>query len=209
MILKSSALTKMIRLALKGRFLNTIVRFFCTVARIDQSSATSNNRTISQPLQAAWPEPYADIERNMSHKNKIIIHCSATKPSMDIGVKEIRDWHVNDNGWSDIGYNAVIRRDGTFEPGRCVDGDWTISNGAHAKGFNTDSIGICLIGGMAEDGSNSANFTADQYFTLYDTVETLARTYGIKEILGHCDLPGVTKTCPNFDVKSFFENPEW
>ena len=45
----------------------------------------------------------------------IIIHCAATYPAMDIGAAEIRQWHVRDNGWSDIGYHFVIRRNGVVE----------------------------------------------------------------------------------------------
>ena len=37
--------------------------------------------------------------------NKIIIHCSATPELKDFDVKDIRGWHVEGNGWSDIGYH--------------------------------------------------------------------------------------------------------
>ena len=40
----------------------------------------------------------------------IVIHCAATKASMDIGLTEIRKWHVQDNGWRDVGYHYIIRR---------------------------------------------------------------------------------------------------
>lgn len=50
--------------------------------------------------------------------NEIILQCSATPASMDIGAKGIWDWHVNGNHWRDIGYHWVIRRDGTVEKGR-------------------------------------------------------------------------------------------
>ena len=40
---------------------------------------------------------------------KVIIHCSATKPSMDIGAETIRRWHVDGNNWADIGYHFVVR----------------------------------------------------------------------------------------------------
>ena len=53
----------------------------------------------------------------MNKKKGIIIHCSATKPSMDIGVKEINEWHLQ-RGWSGIGYHYVIRRNGDLETGR-------------------------------------------------------------------------------------------
>jgi N-acetyl-anhydromuramyl-L-alanine amidase AmpD len=55
----------------------------------------------------------------------LIIHCAATKPSMDIGVNEIRKWHL-DRGWRDVGYHYMIRRNGEVELGRRVDDmEWT------------------------------------------------------------------------------------
>jgi len=79
----------------------------------------------------------------------VIVHCSATKPSMDIGVDVIRQWHMN-KGWSDIGYHYVIRRNGAVELGRDLDKDGDVDEeiGAHAYGHNATSIGICLIGGV-------------------------------------------------------------
>ena len=37
---------------------------------------------------------------------------------MDIGAEKIKEWHTKGNGWSDIGYHWVIRRDGTLDKGR-------------------------------------------------------------------------------------------
>ena len=48
----------------------------------------------------------------------IVIHCADTYEDMDIGAEDIRKWHVEERGWSDIGYHKVIRRDGTVEDGR-------------------------------------------------------------------------------------------
>ncbi len=95
----------------------------------------------------------------MREINEIIVHCSATPESMDIGVKEIRDWHVNDNKWDDIGYHFVIRRDGTIECGRSID-----KAGAHCKGHNAHSIGMCLVGG--EDADFAAKM--QEYDSLHD-----------------------------------------
>ena len=85
----------------------------------------------------------------MRQIDHIIVHCSYTPPSMDIGAETIREWHTlpkpKGRGWSDIGYHWVIRRNGTVEAGRSEE-----RAGAHAKGYNQDSIGICLIGGKSE-----------------------------------------------------------
>jgi len=70
--------------------------------------------------------------------NRVIFHHSL---SPDVGVEEIRTWHVDGNGYDDIGYHFVIRADGLIETGRHEK-----YIGAHAKGKNGDSIGICLAG---------------------------------------------------------------
>ena len=57
----------------------------------------------------------------MREINDLIVHCSATYGSQDIGAVEIRRVHVDENGWRDIGYHYVIRRNGDIEEGRPVE----------------------------------------------------------------------------------------
>ncbi len=129
----------------------------------------------------------------------LIVHCSATKPEMDIGAEEIRKWH-KDRKWNDIGYHFVIRRNGELEKGR----DVAIA-GAHAKGHNFSSIGICLIGGINEGGKADANYTIKQYNSLIQLVDFLRMTFPITDVLGHRDLPDVNKECPCFDVRAWLK----
>ena len=130
---------------------------------------------------------------------KIIIHCAATKPSMDIGANEIREWHIA-RDWIDIGYHYVIRRNGTVEKGRDI-----MQAGAHAKGHNFTSIGICLVGGINEEGEPDDNFTLKQYNSLIQLVKFLEMTFPIDDVLGHRDLPDVNKQCPCFDVRAWLK----
>ena len=133
----------------------------------------------------------------MRNINEIIIHCAATKPSMDIGVDEIRDWHVNGNGWADCGYHRVIRRDGTIEQGRPLE-----IAGAHCYGHNGESVGICLVGGIDEDGKSENNFTDEQFDSLERLVlEFLHDFPSIKKVSGHSDY--ANKACPCFNVAEF------
>jgi N-acetyl-anhydromuramyl-L-alanine amidase AmpD len=113
----------------------------------------------------------------------IVVHCSATPPESDIGVDEIRDWHVNQNGWSDIGYHAVIRRDGEIEFGRHFD-----LAGAHVSGQNYRSIGVCMVGGVDHRGNPENNFTQDQFESLTILLDMLERAYPMAKTLGHRDL---------------------
>ena len=135
-------------------------------------------------------------------KTMVIVHCSATPPDMDIGTKEIRAWHVRGNGWRDIGYNYVLRRSGALEGGRDLDndGDFDEEIGAHAKGFNTQSIGICLVGGIDSDGNPECNYTIGQMIGLSNLVDRIRRDNPSILIVGHHDVnPG--KACPCFNVK--------
>ena len=130
----------------------------------------------------------------MREITEIIIHCSATKPSMDIGVEEITDWHVNGNNWSDIGYHYVIRLDGKIEYGRMLD-----KIGAHCKGHNSKSIGVCYIGGVAEDGKTPKDTrTEKQKETLVTLLKVLKRAHPKAQIHGHRDF--ANKACPSFDA---------
>ena len=127
----------------------------------------------------------------------IVIHCSATPPSSDIGADEIDDWHKQ-RGWSGIGYHAVIRRDGQIEFGRHFD-----EVGAHVKGQNYRSVGVCLVGGVNENGEAKDNFTTEQLKSLTALVATLERAYPDAEVLGHRDLS------PDLDGDGVIEENEW
>lgn len=127
--------------------------------------------------------------------SRLIVHCAATRPSMDIGAAEIRQWHRG-NGWNDIGYHYVIRRNGVIEAGRAES-----VPGAHAAGHNSDTIGICLVGGLDQAGQPAPLFEPAQMKTLAELLERLRQTYPGAEVLGHRDLPGVRKACPSFDVR--------
>jgi N-acetylmuramoyl-L-alanine amidase len=129
----------------------------------------------------------------------IVIHCAATKPSMDIGVEEIDRWH-RQRGFFAVGYHKVIRRDGTIEDGRAID-----VRGAHAKGFNSRSIGICLAGGVSQENANKAenNFTDAQFDSLKYLIKHFTTKFPNAEVLGHRDLPNVNKDCPSFDVRKW------
>ncbi len=136
----------------------------------------------------------------MRNITMVVVHCSATPPGMDIGAKEIDRWHrETPRNWSQIGYHFVIRRDGTLETGRPLS-----ITGAHARGYNKRSIGVCLVGGVNdEDGDSEGNFEVGQFDTLRTLLMTLHARYEGLTILGHRDLPGVTKDCPCFDVIGF------
>lgn len=125
---------------------------------------------------------------------EFIIHCAATKPSMDIGAAWIRKIHVNQNKWKDIGYHFVIRRDGSVENGRPVD-----QVGAHCEGHNTGTIGICMVGGISETGRSENNFTPAQFTAVQELIFKLKEQFpAVIKLSGHNDY--ANKACPSFNV---------
>lgn len=133
--------------------------------------------------------------------NEIIVHASATKKGWweGRGVEAIRDefrrWHKS-NGWDDIGYHFVIDTDGAIAKGREVS-----VMGAHVKGKNRNSIGICLVGGFGgkKDGVFSDNFTVEQDAALRDLISEIQDSHPeVDKISGHNEY--ANKACPCFNV---------
>jgi len=120
--------------------------------------------------------------------NKIILHCADTPNGKDFHASDIDRWH-KERGWRCIGYHFVITLDGSIESGRPVD-----EIGAHCKGHNHDSIGICLIG--------DALFTTLQWQALQALLKELEAKHPHAAVYGHNEFNS-HKTCPNFDV------PQW
>lgn len=142
---------------------------------------------------------YKSNTKKRTRTDYIVVHCAATRPSMDIGAADIDRWH-RAQGWACIGYHYVIRRDGTIEEGREED-----AIGAHVSGHNTNSVGICLAGGVTEKDVNKAenNFTPQQFESLKALLQDLKKKYPQAKIQGHRDFPGVKKLCPSFDAKEW------
>lgn len=125
--------------------------------------------------------------------DEIIIHCSATEAGRDFRAADIRRWHVNGNGWKDIGYHYVIDLDGKIELGRPID-----QTGAHTSGHNQTTIGICYVGGL-KGGKASDTRTPQQCEALSVLISALHVVFPtIKKISGHRDY--ANKACPCFDA---------
>ena len=128
----------------------------------------------------------------------IIIHCSATSPSQDIGFEEINRWH-RAKGWLSAGYHRILRRSGVQAQGRNDD-----EVGAHCRGKNHNSISVCMVGGVKEDNIEAweDNFTGEQWTALKEVITELHNKYPEAEICGHYKFSD-TKECPSFDVEKW------
>jgi N-acetylmuramoyl-L-alanine amidase len=130
---------------------------------------------------------------------EIIVHCSATPEGKDFTVADIKRWHLQRN-FSDIGYHWVIYRDGSVHPGR----NEAIS-GAHCTGHNSNSIGVCYIGGVAADGRTPRDTrTEAQKQALLKTLKSLKMKYPKAKIYSHRDF--ANKACPSFDATREYRN---
>jgi len=130
---------------------------------------------------------------------KIILHCSATREGRDHKMEEIRQWHLN-KGWRDIGYNYVIELDGSIRKGRSK-----LISGAHTRGHNKESIGICYIGGVEATRNSKGGWTPKdtrtdaQKESLRDLLIHLSIKYPDATLHGHNEF--AAKACPSFDVQ--------
>lgn len=131
--------------------------------------------------------------------DKIVVHCSATPKGRDVSVDTIRKWHVEERGFSDIGYHWVVELDGSINKGRHES-----KSGAHAKGYNSRSIGVCYVGGVDSNMKAKDTRTEAQKEALHCLLVDLKGRYPNAEIVGHCDLS--KKDCPSFDAKSEYKD---
>ncbi len=130
--------------------------------------------------------------------DKIIIHCSATKEGQNYKARDIDFWH-RQRGYAKIGYHYVIDLDGTVEIGREES-----EVGAHTKGYNSNSIGICYIGGLNIEGKAKDTRTKEQKEALWDLLRQLLNKYPDATIHGHNEF--AKKDCPCFNVQKEFKN---
>ena len=126
----------------------------------------------------------------------IVVHCSATPEGKHFNAKDIDRMH-RQRGFNGIGYHYVVLLDGTVEEGRPEE-----AIGAHVQGYNSNSIGICYIGGVHADDINKAKDTRTpaQKEALRRLIKQLKLRYPKAKVLGHRDFPGVKKACPCFNA---------
>lgn len=128
---------------------------------------------------------------------RLIIHCTATPQGREVTIAEIDRWH-RARGFDCIGYHYVIYLDGTVHTGRDIR-----RIGAHCRGYNTGSIGIAYVGGLAPDGVTPADTrTPAQRRSLHRLVTQLRGSYPGVTIHGHNEF--AAKACPCFDVGAEF-----
>ena len=122
----------------------------------------------------------------------LVVHCSDTPDDEGVSAADIHAMHLG-FGWNGAGYHAIITRDGLCHAGRPE--YW---QGAHVKGRNHDSLGVCLIGRHL--------FTSAQFAALETLLLNWQGRYPKAEVVGHRDIQETSKTCPNFDAGQWWQS---
>ncbi|MFD0774287.1 N-acetylmuramoyl-L-alanine amidase [Streptomonospora algeriensis] len=123
-------------------------------------------------------------------RTEFVVHHSA-EPAMRT-VRSIQDFHMDDRGWSDIGYNLLVDDAGNAYEGR----GWQVL-GAHAIGHNTSGVGVCYIGQDSPTPAAKAAIRA-----LYD--EANQRAGRRLEAKGHRDVNETS--CPGDHLHTWVHN---
>ena len=126
----------------------------------------------------------------------IVVHQTGTPT----GTVESIDRYHRSLGWAGIGYHYVIYRDGSVHKGRS-----NSEIGAHCKGDNATSIGVCCVGKGDALPVGSGYLNQAMWDGLLRLVGQLMVAYRIpvSRVVGHRERPSGReqgKTCPGFDV---------
>ena len=128
----------------------------------------------------------------------IVVHCSATRCDRPYPVTAlIRD---HDKRFGFTGYHYYITRNGRTYQTRHEQ-----LIGAHARGYNSHSLGVCYEGGLDANGTPADTRTPKQKRALLRLLKKLKAAHPDARIVGHRDLPNVHKDCPCFDCSEYKE----
>ncbi|WP_395060006.1 N-acetylmuramoyl-L-alanine amidase [Flavobacterium sp.] len=129
----------------------------------------------------------------------IAVHCTATAQTAKI--EAIQNYWREHLGWTMPGYHFIIKADGALVNLLPIE---KVSNGV--KGFNSETINICYIGGIDKKGVPKDTRTIEQKATLLATLKVLKNKFPTAIIQGHRDFPKVKKACPSFDARKEYQD---
>ncbi len=128
----------------------------------------------------------------MRRISQLVIHHSASP--LGTTLEDIRSWHL-ERGFRDIGYHFVIEQNGALRVGRPLH-----EPGAHARGFNQTSIGVCAVG---DNTRTEERWTPSQWAALDRLIAAVRLLWPDVEVVGHRDL--LDTLCPGVDVREIID----
>ena len=173
------------------------------VKTFQKSKGLKQDGIVGDKTWEALPKPnygFGGILKQSKRTIKeIIVHCTATPEGRIETVQSIRNMHKA-KGWSDIGYHYLIGLNGECWEGRNVN-----LIGAHCEGHNSNSIGVCYVGGVDKKMKAKDTRTEKQKDALVALLKDLRKLYPKAKIYGHHDF-NKGKSCPCFDAKNEYKN---
>ena len=173
------------------------------VKTFQKSKGLKQDGIVGDKTWEALPKPNYGfggiLKRSKRTIKEIIVHCTATPEGRVETVQSIRNMHKA-KGWSDIGYHYLIGLNGERWEGRNVN-----LIGAHCEGHNSNSIGVCYVGGVDKKMQAKDTRTEKQKYALVALLKDLRKLYPNAKIYGHHDF-NKGKSCPCFDAKNEYKN---
>lgn len=173
------------------------------IAAVTQQQTQQNASAIDSVFSCG-----VTLKKSKRRIDEIIVHCTASREGQNLTVEQVRQDHIRNNHWSDIGYHLLVTLDGRAHLGRNMD-----ISGAHAEGHNSHSIGVCYVGGLENvPGVEYKKLkakdtrTPEQKRTLATLLTDLRKLYPTARIIGHRDVDRKGKECPSFDAKTEYRN---
>lgn len=139
-----------------------------------------------------WRE-YTEDLREIN--NTVVVHHSVLYEGDDLDtVREVQRLHQDDRLWADVGYHYLVGKNGMVYEGRPVE-----VRGVHVGGYNTGTIGVCLLGNFVEDQPTQSQINAAQAL-----IQWLATRFDLSHLAGHKNFNDGTQ-CPGDNLLSYLE----
>ncbi len=142
------------------------------------------------------PEGWREYEDDLRDAYQtVVIHHSALYETDDLtSILAIQDLHLDDRGWADIGYHFCVGQDGTVYEGRRMS-----VRGVHTEGYNTGSLGVCLLGNF-----QVITPTGPQLTNTHLLVNWLALRLRLTHLAGHREFNDIT-VCPGANLYPYLD----
>lgn len=132
---------------------------------------------------------------NGSYQTLVIHHSAFYEGDGLSTMLEIQRAHREDRNWADVGYHFMVDKNGTIYEGR----DMTV-RGIHVEGFNTGSLGVCLLGDYRFEAPSDAQLTS-----LYALNDWIVYRTAVTHLAGHKDFNDFTE-CPGTFIANQLED---
>lgn len=148
----------------------------------DPDHAAPNETGFYSALNPLGWRQYDDLS---IYRTLVVHHSVIYAPNDARTMNAVQNLHMDERGWADIGYHLCIGKSGAVYTGRDIN-----VRGTHVAGYNTGSLGICLLGNTTTDGVPEA-----QWQSLNAVCARMKSLLPVTHLAGHRDFNPDTE-CP-------------